>query len=80
MASNNKKHESTGLEYAFFIFGIGLTAFSIIFILKDPEGFSFFVRPRGQRLTGLPGIFILIIGLVMTYYSFKEIFLPKRNK
>ena len=79
MVSNNEKHENTGLEYGFLIFGIGLTVFSIIYTIRDGFSFLFFVKPRGTRLTGIPGIFILISGFVMVYFSFRKIILSKKK-
>jgi len=75
MSSNNEKHEDTGLEYGFLIFGIGLTVFSIIYTITDGFTFLFAVKPKGTRLTGIPGIFILLSGFVMAYFSFRNFFL-----
>ena len=78
MASNNEKHEN-GLEYGFLIFGIGLTVFSIIYTIRGGISFLFFVKPRGTRLAGIPGIFILVTGFIMVYFSFRKIFLSKKK-
>ena len=79
MVSNNEKHENTGLEYGFLIFGIGLSVFSILYTIRDGFSFLFFVKPIGTRLTGIPGIFILITGFIMVYFSFRKIFLSKKK-
>lgn len=79
MSSNDKKHVVDGLEYGFLIFGLGIIVFSIIYTLKDPLGLLFFVKPGGSRLSGIPGIFILIAGLGMAYFPFKKIFLSKNK-
>ena len=79
MVSNNEKHENTGLEYGFLIFGIGLAIFSIIYTIRDGFSFLFAVKPGGTRLTGIPGICILLSGFVMVYFSFRKIFLSKKN-
>jgi len=79
MASHNEKRGDTGLEYGFLIFGFGLTVFSIIYTIADGFSFLFAVTPKGTRLTGIPGIFILISGFVMVYFSFRKIFLSKKK-
>lgn len=79
MASNDKKHDVDGVEYGFLILGLGIIVFSIIYSLKDPPGFLFFVQPGGSRLSGIPGIFILIAGLAMVYFPLKKIFLSKNK-
>ena len=79
MSSNDKKHVVDGLEYGFLIFGLGIIVFSVIYTLKDPLGFLFFVKPGGSRVSGIPGIFILIAGLAMAYFPFKKIFLSKNK-
>ena len=79
MASTNEKHEVTGLEYGFLIFGIGLTVFSIIYTVTGGLSFLFALKPKGARLTGSPGTFILLSGFVMAYFSFRKIFLSKKK-
>jgi len=77
--SNTEKHGVTGLEVGFLILRTGLTIFSIIYTSSDGFSFLFAVKPRGTRLTGIPGIFILLSGFFMVYFSFRKIFLSKKK-
>ena len=80
MASDNRKYDVKGLEYGFLIFGICISAFSIYYTLTDGFDFLFAIRPKGTRLMGIPGVLILVAGLIMVYFSFKKITLQRKKK
>lgn len=80
MTSNDEKQNVSGLEYGFLIFGFGITVFSIIFTINDGFSFLFAVKPKGTRLTGIPGMFVLIAGVVMFYFSFRKVLSKKKDK
>jgi hypothetical protein len=79
MASNNEKHEVTGLEVGFLIFGIGLTVFSTHYTITDGFSFLFTVKPKGATLTGIPGICILLSGFVMVYFLSGKFFCQRKK-
>ena len=80
MASDNRKYDVKGVEYGFLIFGICISAFSIYYTLTDGFDFLFAIRPKGTRLMGIPGVLILVAGLIMVYFSFKKITLQRKKK
>jgi len=63
----------------FFNFGDQPDRFFDHYTITNGFSFLFAVKPRGTRLTGIPGICILLSGFVMVYFSFRNFFFSKKK-